>query len=135
VNRLDQPNVLCPSARLKEGAILLGIVCADGTVRFASERLAVNHEFVKNARQGRPAEKRFRFADNCVKAACKQWSGGRCSIVDQILDPCPVSEPQSTLPSCSIRTQCRWYFQRGADACGVCPLVVTDCLESTNVDS
>lgn len=131
MSRIEPPNVLCPSARLKEGVILLGIVTADGKVAFASDRLVVNGDFVENARQGRPAEKRFRFGDACVKAACKQWSGERCGIVDQILAASPVGEWLTPLPQCSIRAQCRWYGQRGAEACRVCPLVVTDCLEES----
>ena len=127
MSRTDPPNVLCPSAPLKEGVILLGIVTAEGNIAFASGRLVVNHEFVKNARQGRPAEKRFRFGDVCVTTACKQWSSGRCGIVDQILGAGPAPEPPPNLPKCSIRSQCRWHSQRGADACSVCPLVVTDC--------
>jgi hypothetical protein len=30
------------------------------------------------------------------------------------------------LPACGIRRTCRWFAQRGAAACGVCPLIVAD---------
>jgi hypothetical protein len=30
------------------------------------------------------------------------------------------------LPRCAIRSSCRWFAQRGAEACAVCPLVVAD---------
>jgi hypothetical protein len=32
----------------------------------------------------------------------------------------------TALPTCTIRQTCRWFGQRGRDACVVCPLVVTD---------
>ncbi len=130
MDRIDPPNVLCPSARLNEGAILVGIVTADGTVAFAADRLVVNRDFVANARQGRSPEKRFRFADLCVKSACRQWSTDRCGVIDQVVAGIPVNLRSPGLPQCSIRPQCRWFSQSGADACRVCSLVVTDCLEA-----
>jgi hypothetical protein len=30
------------------------------------------------------------------------------------------------LPACAIRHSCRWYAQRGAAACAVCPQIVAD---------
>jgi len=129
VSQTDPPNVLCPSARMKEGAILVGIVLADGQIAFSADRLIVNRGFLENARRGRSPEKRFRFGDVCVKAGCKQWADAGCGVVEQILAGASLSERHPELPNCSIRSQCRWYFQRGADACKVCTLVVTDCLE------
>jgi len=114
---------------MKDGALLIGIVLGDGRVAFAANRLVVNQEFVENAQQGRPPEKRFRFADACVRAGCRQWAGDRCGVVDQILAAVPIHELQPNLPECSIRAQCRWYNQSGSDACRVCPLVVTDASE------
>ena len=131
MNRTDPPTVLCPSARLKEGALLVGIVLGDGRIAFSSDRLMVNCDFVENAKQGRPAEKRFRFGDVCVKTGCQQWSGDRCGVVDQILAAVPVDQWSPGLPECGIRSQCRWYKQTGADACRICVLVVTDCLEES----
>jgi hypothetical protein len=131
VSRIDPPNVLCPSARLKEGAILVGIVLADGRVAFSTERLMVNQEFVQNARQGRSPEKRFRFGDACVKGSCRQWTWDRCGVIDQILAANPTHELELELPECSIRSQCRWYSQSGPNACRICPLIVTDCLDES----
>jgi len=128
VNRTDPPNVLCPSARMNEGAILVGIVLQDGQVAFSLDRLTVNREFLLNARQGRSPEKRFRFGDVCVKSGCLQWTDDGCGVVENVLGAVSASGEITELPNCSIRSQCRWYFQRGSDACQVCSLVVTDCL-------
>jgi hypothetical protein len=132
VSRIEAPNVLCPSARLKEGAILVGIVLGDGSVAFAADRLVVNQQFIENALQGRAPEKRFRFGDTCVKSGCLQWKGSRCGVIDQILEAIPPHGSPWPLPECSIRPQCRWYGQSGAAACRVCPQVVTDCLEESS---
>ena len=132
MSRIEAPNVLCPSARLKEGAILVGIVLADGSVAFAADRLVVNRQFVENARQGRSPEKRFRFGDACVQSGCLQWKDNRCGVIDQILEAAPIHELPVALPECSIRPQCRWYGQSGASACRICTLVVTDCLQESS---
>jgi hypothetical protein len=41
---------LCPSARCKEGAILLGIVGKDGVVGYVRPQETVDAEFVRRAR-------------------------------------------------------------------------------------
>ena len=120
--------VLCPSSRCEDGHILLGVVQADGTVGFLSERMTLGLEFVEIASKGRRPEKRFRFASTCVKTACRQWKGGRCGVIDQVLDSVPAALRSTRLAQCSIRDQCRWHQQEGDEACTVCPLVITDLL-------
>jgi hypothetical protein len=44
-------------------------------------------------------------------------------------EPTASSEPPAPsrrLPACAIRRTCRWYHQRGAEACAACPLVVAE---------
>ena len=118
--------VLCPSYRCQDGAILLGIVQADGIVELASERIAIDQTFVDVARQGRPPEKRFRFAGPCEQGNCKQWAEKRCTVIDKVLIDFKKNTSNSELPECSIRPECRWYLQAGAAACGACPEVITD---------
>ena len=114
----------CPSARCEPGATLLGVVEADGTVGYITPRLTVDAEFVEQASRGRAPEKRFRFAGACVESGCKQWTGSRCGVIDRVLEG---DLPKAgALPHCSIRSSCRWFAQSGAEACGVCPLVITD---------
>ena len=115
--------------------MLLGIVMPNGRVAFSPDRVTVNREFVSSAQEGRSPEKRFRFADGCVRTACRQWTGTRCGVVDEVLNDIHAEElqAQADLPPCSIRSQCRWYEQVGAEACRVCTLVITDCrMEEAN---
>jgi len=101
----------------------------DGRVAFASDQIIINKEFVQIAHEGRSPEKRFRFAGLCVKSGCNQWQGSRCGVIDTIIESAGENNETasaSSLPDCSIRSQCRWFYQSGADACAVCPDVITD---------
>jgi hypothetical protein len=104
-------------------------VQADGAVAFLDHRRVVDDFFVKLAHEGRTPEKRFRFADSCVKNGCRQWGNGRCGVIDRVLAANPDYPNAEELPPCSIRAECRWHLQWGARACGVCPLIVTDLRE------
>ncbi|MBI5145818.1 MAG: hypothetical protein HZA84_01195 [Thaumarchaeota archaeon] len=123
----NEDHLMCPSAKCDDGAILLGVVQKNGHIAFLSEKLTVNNEFIQIAHKGRMPEKRFRFANTCVMSGCKQWTGKRCSVIDEVIKVIldTVEEPNE-IPDCSIRSQCRWYSQCGAKACAVCPEVVTD---------
>jgi hypothetical protein len=116
--------VLCPSAPADVKAILLGVVQSDGSVAFIKDRIEVTPEFLDIAAKGRTPETRFRFSSACMGSACRQWANGECSLPERLASmiPAPADAP---LPDCSIRDQCRWFQQRGADACRICPLVVT----------
>lgn len=130
--------LLCPSAPCTEGAILVGVVLADGRVAFAAEETRIDAEFVSIARAGRAPEARFRFASPCARGACRQWTGTRCGVIDDVLEEVPTELRASAtpgvdaLPACSIRAECRWFDQSGADACAVCPVVITDAGRSTS---
>jgi hypothetical protein len=87
----------------------------------------VDADFLETARNGRALEKRFRFAAPCVKSDCRQWSDGRCGVIDKVLRMAPPEE--TPLRPCGIRADCRWFSQAGAEACAVCTLVVTDTRE------
>ena len=120
---------LCPSSRCEDGAILLGVVQEDGSVSLLSQLQRVDEFFVKLAHEGRAPEKRFRFAGSCLKSGCQQWTGSRCGVVDRVLADNPehvANVSGKELPCCSIRQDCRWYQQIGPNACGICPLIVTD---------
>lgn len=119
----------CPSAPCEPGNVLLGLVQADGRVGYLTPPMAIDEEFVAIARRGRSPGKRFRFAGPCVESGCAQWSGGRCGVIDSVLEErdelLPNGAP-AALPHCAIRSACRWFAQAGAEACHVCPLVITD---------
>ena len=125
-------SMLCPSSRCQDGAILLGIVLADGSVAFAKDRIVVDGAFVQNATKpgSYPPESRFRFSAPCAKGGCNQWTGSRCGVIDSVMEEAREQkfQPQlgGTLPECSIRSDCRWFDQTGPDACAVCDLVITE---------
>lgn len=122
----DQGAALCPSAKCSEDAVLLGLVQADGSVSFLQEKLRVDRFFVELAHQGRTPEKRFRFADTCMKCGCQQWTGSRCGVIDRVLADNPDFVSHEEPSQCSIRAECRWHRQHGLAACAICPLVITD---------
>jgi hypothetical protein len=117
---------LCPSARCEKGAVLLGIVQRNGRISFISKKLLVNDEFVSIAQSGRSPEKRFRFSSKCISTGCKQWTDGRCGVIDKVIDIIQPDREITELPDCSIRSECRWHKQRDNRACTVCPEIITD---------
>lgn len=118
-------SLLCPSAPATEGALILGVVRADGTIGYIKDRMAATSEFLESARaHGRP-EQRFRFSSPCQECACQQWADGACSVPEKLAELVP-SDTSEGLPRCSIRRHCRWYHQSGAAACRICPLVTRD---------
>jgi hypothetical protein len=120
--------LLCPSSRCAEGAYLLGVVQGDGTVALTPDRIPIDAEFVAAARRGRAPEARFRFASPCQRRRCAQWTGEACGVIDAVLDGLAgtptVLAPD--LPDCAIRAQCRWFDQRGPEACVACRFIVTE---------
>ncbi len=128
----------CPSALCREDALLLGVVGPDGTVAYVQPHTRVSAEFVGRAQALGHPERRFRFASTCVEAGCPQWTGRGCGVIDIAIGPAPDGSPATepadpatktagaALPACGIRHSCRWYAQRGAAACAICPLLVAD---------
>lgn len=131
----------CPSSRCEEGAIVLGVMTEEGRVAYIHPPTPVDAEFAaRETTRGHP-ERRFRFAGPCIEGDCPQWTGCGCAIADMAAESPIVSRcsPPRGLPACSIRPSCRWFSQRGTDACAVCPLIVadmggTDTYRSTHLD-
>jgi hypothetical protein len=116
----------CPSAEPKAGAVLLGVLKQNGEVNLLSQRIEIDEAFIETASQGRDVGHRFRFASPCATKGCANWSGHHCMVLD-IARQLAYVEPLSitTLPACSIRDNCRWFMQEGADACRICPKINT----------
>ena len=118
---------VCPSAFCHEGALLLGVMTPSGTLSYVQPPTRVDADFVARARALGNPERRFRFSAPCVEAGCPQWTGEGCAVVDKVIeDEQPVELESGRLPFCAIRRDCRWFAQRGAAACAVCPRVVAD---------
>ena len=121
----------CPSSSCQEGALLLGVMTSSGRLAYVNPPVPVDAAFADRASaQGSP-EQRFRFAGPCIEDECPQWTGDGCGAVDMAVDAVDPAgfrdqEGSRSLPRCSIRASCRWFSQRGAGACAVCPLIVAD---------
>ena len=126
----QKDSIMCPSNRCKPGSKLLGIRQDDGSVSILPEALPIDQAFIdKVTNHERPPEQRFRFTNKCIEHGCNQWTGKGCGVIDQViqfLDNIPVSDE---LPRCSIRVRCRWFLQKGGDACKVCPFILTEITE------
>ena len=119
-----QSRQTCPSVPCREAATLVGFMTGSGQLAYVRPPTPIDAGFAAAARaQGRP-ESRFRFAGPCVEAGCPQWTGSSCGLIDMLIDEEPP-EPRR-LPACAIRPTCRWFAQRGAEACWVCPKIVAD---------
>lgn len=99
-------------------------------------RPAVRVDAVFVAEAADSAQRRFRFAEPCVAAGCGQWTGDRCSVIDEVIAAAQTTAPQlvavdAPLPYCAIRSSCRWFSQTGRAACRVCRFVVTDTTAET----
>ena len=135
-----QQPVLCPSSRCKDGAIVLGIVLPNQTIAYADQRFRIDADQAEKMRSSDVSpEKRFRFSSPCAQCGCAQWvnngSGGKCGVIEEVLEaPLPAFLPK-TLPGCSIRSQCRWHLQRGDEACSVCRYVITDTAVITEAEA
>jgi hypothetical protein len=124
---------LCPSGRCEPGAKLLGVVQENGAVAYLGEPLEIDEAFVERAsKRGKP-ERRFRFVNPCAECGCKQWTGTRCSVIDNTMAELSGSEAEA-LPRCGIRPHCRWFRQSGAAACSICSLVITETREVIPAD-
>jgi hypothetical protein len=120
----------CPSALCEEDALLLGVVVPDGTVAYVQPPTRISADFVARARARGHPERWFRFSTACREAACHQWTGTGCGVIDVVIgdrpEDAPAEQPGAGLPACGIRRTCRWFVQHGAAACAVCPQIIAD---------
>ena len=122
--------LLCPSAQPEmHGVRLLGVITAadEGpSLAYLRDDVPVTDELLAQAEPAHPTEV-FRFAAQCEEKRCTHFNGERCKLASRIVHFLPAVV--DALPTCRIRSSCRWFRQEGRDACFRCPQVVT---ESTN---
>ena len=119
----------CPSAPGTPGALLIGVVEENGRVANLGTPLPVDAGFLGVVAANGPAERKFRFSSRCIEGHCSQWDGHGCGLINRVVGNVAAAnalEIPAALPRCAIRASCRWWRQRGAAACAVCPLVITD---------
>jgi hypothetical protein len=126
-------NNLCPSSTGTEGSVLLGVVQGDKTVALLQKPLEVNQSFIDEAKKSGPLEKRFRFANKCVKGGCRQWTGSHCGVMDLLAKANQHIKTDEVLKPCPIRKRCRWFSQEGEKACTLCTFVVTNNMEESEI--
>jgi hypothetical protein len=117
----------CPSSTCSVGHFLIGLPGPDGRIGYLSPPLEVDTEFIESAsaRTNDRPEARFRFASPCVKEKCQQWTGASCGVISLVLQKTrPKKVSEKDLPECAIRSSCRWFWQEGGSACGVCPEIL-----------
>jgi hypothetical protein len=118
----------CPSSVAAEGSVLLGVFNKNGSLGYISNKTEVTGNLYEQVKKTKDPEKHFRFSNTCVESGCRQWSSGKCGVINNILHANEDLNLEAQLPNCSIRTSCRWYFQEGAQACTFCPYIVTNML-------
>jgi len=124
--------LLCPSAQPDIAAgVVIGVVSGtpqDPILSYLREPMAVSTEVLSLALPAKPTEV-FRLAAPCAEHACQHFDGHRCQLATRIVS---LLEPvTSELPSCHLRSKCRWWSQEGALACKRCPQIVTEMYGAT----
>jgi hypothetical protein len=127
MSRQPPEELVCPSGRCQPGSQLIGIVGPDGRLGYVTPPMEIDSDFVAAAHRGRAPEARFRFTEPCLGQRCQHWANSQCALIDAICTDADVQlavADESQLPRCGIRSRCRWFSQRGLEACHVCPIVV-----------
>jgi len=115
---------LCPSAQPEwREASLIGIVggTADNPLmaHIASPQ-PVSKEILDLSHPVTPTEV-FRFAAPCICNGCVHFTDQKCQLAARVVQLLP--EVVDRLPTCAIRSRCRWWLQEGKAACMRCSQV------------
>lgn len=110
----------CPSYFPSLKAKIIGVKSTD-KVHILPQALSISEEFLKKIENSKIAVTDFRYSGKCMEGKCKQWGNGQCGLVANVLEK--MNAIDTEIPNCPIRTTCRWYSQKGADACKVCEQV------------
>jgi hypothetical protein len=124
---LKEQSPLCPSARCREDALLLGVIGTNGQLNMIKPPMPITKDFIDVSSTGRRPELRFRFADKCQTSGCSRWINGQCAVATHVAKSSDIlSEKVISHQDCMIRKTCRWYLQEGSLACHACSYIVTD---------
>lgn len=123
----NKGSIMCPAHRCQPGSQLLGVRQNNGTIAILPQTLPIDEDFIRKTKQHSIApERRFRFTNKCIEGGCKQWNGKGCNVAEKVVQYLEVLSIAEISPACSIRNTCRWYMQKGGDACMVCSLILTE---------
>jgi hypothetical protein len=73
--------------------------------------------------EGIPPTRVLRFASHCT-ASCANRIGTECGLINRVTVLPPTLETGS-VPRCHLRPRCKWWEQKGVEACLRCPGVAT----------
>ncbi len=114
----------CPSgAADRPESVVLGVRSgADGGVSYLDEPLPAA-EVMSMVPEGIEPRRILRFASHC-EATCANRVGSECGLINRI-SAVPAPPHAAAVPRCHLRTKCKWWQQKGVDACHRCPAVST----------
>ncbi len=117
---------LCPSAQPgMDNCRVLGVVQQQGptpTTLYLNQLLMASADVLALATPLKPTEV-FRLAATCAEEKCPHFDGADCRLATRVVQILPAVV--DALPPCTIRKDCRWYFQEGGAACRRCPEITT----------
>jgi len=104
---------------------VLGVVQQQGptpTTLYLNQLLMASADVLALATPLKPTEV-FRLAATCAEEKCPHFDGADCRLATRVVQILPAVV--DALPPCTIRKDCRWYFQEGGAACRRCPEITT----------
>jgi hypothetical protein len=104
---------------------VLGVVQHEGpkpTIVYLNQILPATDEVLGMSAPLKPTEV-FRLAATCAEGGCPHFNGTDCRLATRVVKILPAVV--DALPPCTIRKDCRWFFQEGGAACRRCPEVTT----------
>jgi hypothetical protein len=117
---------LCPSAQPgMDNCRVLGVVQHDGPAPrlvYLTEILPASDDVLALSAPLKPTEV-YRLAATCAENKCPHFDGADCQLATRVVQILPAVV--DALPPCTIRKDCRWYFQEGGAACRRCPEITT----------
>lgn len=116
----------CPSAQPDmDEALLFGVLTEtpEGSVVGYLDRPVAASEWAKKTAGTLDPTEVFRFAAPCAEDKCMHFNGSECSLAERITQV-PVAI-RLRVPKCAIRPRCRWWRERGVEACRRCPVIIT----------
>jgi hypothetical protein len=122
---MSQQTIHCPSAQPDmPGAKVHGVVDAvTGRILHLDAPVPVTPELLASTAPLLPTEV-LRFTAECQGGRCIHFRNSQCNLADKLVQILPPNS--EGLPRCAIRSSCRWFLQRGRDACLRCNEIVTD---------
>ncbi|WP_431270031.1 hypothetical protein [Dankookia sp. P2] len=118
---------LCPSVSgdPRNAPMVIGVIGEGGVVANLPTPIPLTPGM--RAQIGEKPETRFRLAGPCVERHCAHWKDASCSLIGRMQEAVAgyveAREPGAPVPRCGIRASCRWWVQRGPEACHTCPHV------------